>query len=272
MADSKLTWKDYAWDGKRTQPTTEEQKLQFEAMDNEFEIETANSMGVVGREAIDADRARFIGDYSSRPMTAAGFYFYPRKEETSQREREEGAQLLNFRGGKARIIPEDDTVWVIGVDATPNTYAHEFRHRAFKKDLSESDNRLLDGYYASTPSEWETAVLFWRDNLYSKGWGLVELPEAEKDLISTLRRREDAIIDYEQQYIDGMKVPYALPTVRGWFGPRPGKVRDARRGPMPAPWKRWEAMVEAKLSGEELREDNAVIQDNQAPEVQVPAN
>lgn len=141
--------------GKITQPS-----------DPEFAAKVRAQIGAPYQQAVDPAAATFV-DTGDRRLNVKGMYF---PSDTSQLELDENA--LNLLVALARMDPamarnapsyQADHVYSYGPWATPQTWGHEFRHRAGME--SETENRTLDAYYAGSRPAWDEAVvdyLRWR--------------------------------------------------------------------------------------------------------------
>ena len=236
----------------------------MEMLDNEFEIEVAGKNQIIGRWAVDAERAKYVGTQHSKPLNMRGVYVYPHDKPEAEWKTESATTYPAGKMGEYDVFypGESDTVYAIGIAGTSDTYAHEFRHRAFAQtDMSlmfmteEKFNRLLDGAYATTDASWTRAVGLWQDQMLRETDKEVSLLEAEQALVQALKDKEDMIIANEELYLERVGKPYAVPTVNGWFGPRKQSLEKARKGNFPLPWKRFEPVAEARRKASEPREE-----------------
>jgi hypothetical protein len=130
--------------------------------DLEFQADVAPFFGPFGQEeGIDPRRARLVP--SQRKYTTAGLYVLPdaTDEGLKKIDREYSmvpAQLAKDLGreltDRERVFAEPDMVYAIGGGASPNTWAHEFRHRHLGQGGglgSEKNVRYLDALYETDP-------------------------------------------------------------------------------------------------------------------------
>lgn len=235
----------------------------MQAMDNEFEIEVAGHNQIVGKWAVEAERAKYAGTEHSDQLSLGGTYAPPGIDKELKN------RPVFYPGGKQGetmiFYPyESDTVHVIGIDADPSTYAHEFRHRAFSQTNrgfwggeaeEEKFNRILGGAYASNDAEWTKAIRLWRHNIKTETGEVLSLGEAERELVKTLQEKEDDIIQMEKDYLEKVGKPFAVPTVNGWFGPKEQGLKAARKGNFPLPWKRFLPAYEARQAASKKTDD-----------------
>jgi hypothetical protein len=152
---------------------TEEERKRQRAMseqlgDIEFQMEIAPYTNYTG--PIDPSVARYRG-FEGLPgdtnLTLGGFYAQPDSEENPYTE----ADLKGYEGSVDGIdvsLPvEPNTVNAVHNKATPNIWAHEYRHKE-NPGMSEERNRLADGILAMNERDWKSAVKFWKDKLMSK--------------------------------------------------------------------------------------------------------
>lgn len=169
---------------------------------NEFEADVRNAIGPAYEDYVDADRATFLGnlpEYNYKGFYLNNSYGQEGKEGYTQ----EADELFGPLVDRANAFLEKDTVYAISAEnANPLTWAHEFRHRAFK-DMGaslwmpeERYNRLYDAFYASTPEDWYKAVYMWKDQLRRRG-EKVTTEQAESHLKKALETWEPQFTDYE---------------------------------------------------------------------------
>jgi len=139
----------------------------------EFQMEIAPYVGYQG--PVDPSIARFHGLPFSEKTTLKGFTV-PDGYEAKK------PYMYAGEEGIFAIPKEQGTVNAVNADATPNVWGHEYRHRQ-DMDMSEKQNRLLDGYYAQDQASWKAAVRLWLDQM---GGG--SMLDAEKDLIKQLNK------------------------------------------------------------------------------------
>ena len=137
----------------------ERQLLRKQAFDNEFEIEVAAQNNYTGADDM-ADVARYHGfDYldGTRNLNLGGFYAPPDPENG----KEVGSFLDSYfhrnRYMGAEVPVEVGTINAIHNKATPQIWAHEYRHRDFQNN-SEGTNRLLDFATALNQDQQDSAV------------------------------------------------------------------------------------------------------------------
>lgn len=123
----------------------ERQLLRKQAFDNEFEIEVAAQNNYTGADDM-ADVARYHGfDHldGTRNLTLGGFYVPPEKDREIGTFEEPYWGVL--KGMSTRIPVEVGTVNAVHNQATPQIWAHEYRHRDFNNSLfGEGTNRMMD--------------------------------------------------------------------------------------------------------------------------------
>jgi len=130
--------------------------------DLEFQADVAPFFGPFGQEeGIDPSRARLIP--SQRKYSTAGFYVHPDASEKGLEDIDERYGLIPAALGRdlerkltdsERVFAEPDMVYAIGRGATPNTWAHEFRHRHLGDGRglgNERNVRYLDALYETDP-------------------------------------------------------------------------------------------------------------------------
>lgn len=127
--------------------------LRKQAFDNEFEIEVAAKSNYTGAHDM-ADIARYHGfDHidGTRDLTLGGFYV-PESEDYEVGDFRGTPFWGVFNGIDGEIPKEVGTVNAVHNQATPATWAHEYRHRDFP-DWPEGSNRVMD--FASAQNEAE---------------------------------------------------------------------------------------------------------------------
>ena len=174
--------------------------------DPEFEAKV-RAQSMAGHAPPLAENARFV-----KTRFPVGLYgFVPKAED--------GATARAVR--QVAVDPNVEIVpgkaYGVGVHgATPQTYAHEFRH-INQPGAREGYVRLQDAFMAGSPKQWREAVEVWKDYLEVK-----TLAEARERLLSTLR--------YNERFFaqdNGMPEP-------GFFG------AFGRPKPVYAPYRHWE--------------------------------
>lgn len=162
-----------------------QRKLGEQMADVEFQMDIAPLLGYVGE--IDPSIARFHGiGGESGPVTTKGFHIPdedPNNPYTREQLRPFNVNLGDYQGS---VPKEPGTVNVVGADsATPEVWAHEYRHRQFPEG-GEKANRLADAANANNESEWNAAVRMWRDQMRREG-EKPSMSEAEVNLIQKLQ-------------------------------------------------------------------------------------
>lgn len=242
----------------------------------EFEQGVADQMGVVGREAIDADRAKLLsGNWNVRGFTT------PSK--LADIDKKKYAPL--FRNTKDKLEP--NMHYAVGAEqATNSLWAHEFGHtglnikerREAVKEISftESKNaqllvkimgeeqimRLWDAYRADSKEEWQKAVYFWLDRLLSRGTvKRISMIEAEKRLKKTLGLWEDTFINMEVEAAEEKGIRYK--TRRKSEGvPDTGSLKQDYTEAMHHRQKRW-YLEELKTDIKDSPQQNVVFPFNE---------
>jgi hypothetical protein len=81
--------------------------------------------------------------------------------------------------------PQDDMIYTLGIEnATPQTLAHEFRHR--RDNRAEKSTRLYDAAFAQNEDEWMESVKMWQNWRNVREDRSFTMSEAEEDLLSHL--------------------------------------------------------------------------------------
>lgn len=123
----------------------------FTPEDPEFVAKVKGAIGPRFETAVDPSKANAVMDRI--PPSLAGFYILPNASHEEIRRQE---QLKSMRG-----MLRPDNVYAFPFDQDKGTWSHEFRHRAGVYD--ETTNRMMDAYYADSPSLWATAKEAWLD-------------------------------------------------------------------------------------------------------------
>jgi hypothetical protein len=89
------------------------------------------------------------------------------------------------KGVEFEVPVEPGTVNAVHSKATPNIWAHEYRHQMKEDGNGETFNRLADAAVAQNEDDWDAAVTMWRDQLRRRGKE-PSMSEAERDLIKRL--------------------------------------------------------------------------------------
>jgi hypothetical protein len=131
--------------------------LRKQAFDNEFEIEVAAQSNYTGPEDM-ADVSRyhgFRGLNGTRDLNLHGFYVPPTdKHKVGEFRKPPYWGIINGLEGEAP--KEVGTVNALHNQATPQTWAHEYRHRDFP-NWSEGPNRLMDFATAQNQQQQDSA-------------------------------------------------------------------------------------------------------------------
>lgn len=117
--------------------------------DPEFVAKVSGAIGPRYADAIDTTKANAVTDRMFAGL--AGVYMMPRASDETLRRKSNNYQMDIKR----------DNVYVFPDNQDKTTWAHEFRHRGGAYD--EDTNRLLDAYYADSPSVWAAAKEAWLD-------------------------------------------------------------------------------------------------------------
>jgi hypothetical protein len=136
--------------------------------DVEFQMEIAPYTNYTG--PIDPSLARYRGAKGlsgDTNLTLGGFYAPPNNEKDPYTEEDLKGYEGRVQGVNVEVPVEPNTVNAVHNKATPNIWAHEYRHKE-KPGMSEDRNRLLDGALAMNESDWKSAVKFWKDKLMRK--------------------------------------------------------------------------------------------------------
>jgi len=117
-------------------------------MTTESEADVRHRAGILGRDAIDLDRAVILSDPKTKYLR--GFY---NREKNLRSIRDYSTMFED--SGKSYEDSKEDYVYIVGQqNANPYVLAHEFRHRAFSpKEMDEKTNRLYDAFYARNQKE-----------------------------------------------------------------------------------------------------------------------
>ena len=200
--------------------------------DPEFEARVRSAIGGPYLGAVDKSRAtRLPGSYAG----LLGLYTVPGISQEYLLE--ESPNRNRYRSLQANGVPvEADRVYAGDIDATTQTWAHEFRHRANPSSMSELTNRLMDAYYAGSKPQWDEAVRMWAE------WNKLSLDVAEADLVKELQKEEmgfTSMPEFSEEWKAGK-----VNDLASW-GPRqafrgllsPEKADAAEK--VNAPWKLW---------------------------------
>lgn len=143
----------------------------------EFQMEIAPLLGYQG--PIDPSIARWHPLPTTAETSLKGFQV---PEGASG---EEYYTFLTEEGERIKMPQEPGTVNTVNVHATPQLWAHEYRHLQ-EPDYSERVNRIHDGYYAQDKSDWNDAVDMWRKYQRDFKGKKLSMKEAEASLIAAI--------------------------------------------------------------------------------------
>jgi hypothetical protein len=197
----------------------QKQKLREAAFDNEFAIEVAAQSNYAAD--IDPSVARYHGlegVSGDRRMTLGGFTVPPEEPEdpyTSYDLRPYG--FRDPETNRRYVVPvEPNTVNAVHSLATPEVWAHEYRHRQYP-NMSEFQNRLIDAATAQNERQWNEAVRMWQDQLYraelrrNEDAQRMPMSEAEEHLLDKLlsrdRQRYYLSPIFKDEYDRGARLP-----------------------------------------------------------------
>jgi hypothetical protein len=160
-------------------------KASEEMADIEFEMEIAPYTNYTG--PIDSSIARyrgFEGLSGDTDLSLGGFYVPPEDQNDPYTDEELKGYVGQVGGVDLKTPTEPNTINAVHNQATPNIWAHEYRHKEYP-GLSEGQNRLIDGSMAMNESDWNNAVKMYRDKFKRKGKKITK-SEAERELIADL--------------------------------------------------------------------------------------
>jgi hypothetical protein len=144
-------------------------KAQEEFGDIEFQMDIAPYTNYTG--PIDPSIARYRG-FEGLPgdtdLTLGGFYVPPNDPNDPYTEEELKGYVGEVSGVDLKTPTEPNTINAVHSRATPNIWAHEYRHKEYP-GLSEDQNRIIDGSMAMNESDWNSAVRMYRDKFARKG-------------------------------------------------------------------------------------------------------
>jgi len=162
-------------------------KASEEMGDIEFQMDIAPYFDY--KAEIDPSIARYRG-FKGLPgdveLTLGGFYALPNTEDSPYSENDLRPRTGRVNGLDIEIPTEPGTVNAVHSNATPNIWAHEYRHQMGEDGNGESFNRLADAVVAQNEGDWESAVSMWQDMLARKGRDVMP-SEAQEDLLERLQ-------------------------------------------------------------------------------------
>lgn len=211
-------------------PLTPEQqaarKLQEQMADIEFQMDIAPYFDY--KADIDPSIARYRGfrTKADKNLNLGGFYVPPENSEAPYSPRDL-KPFTGMVGGKRVSIPvEPGTVNAVHNKATPNVWAHEYRHQMGEDGGGERYNRLADAATAQNGADWSDAVMMWRDQLARDG-KKVSPSEAERDLLTALKANHAVTPRsvYEADYSRGARRPDTEPA---WWQRPSARYEQAR--------------------------------------------
>ena len=182
-------------------------KQQEQMGDVEFQMDIAPYLGYSGE--IDPTIARYHGWQGPGRLNLGGFKvpddFDPENNPS------DAAELRRYRyrgddGEMVQIPIEAGTINAINDQATPQIWAHEYRHKQHP-EMSEPHNRLADAVMAQTPADWDNATKLWQDKL--RRWDRIDanLADSEADLLDSLEYNQEVTPRgiYKKQYEQGAR-------------------------------------------------------------------
>lgn len=180
--------------------------------DIEFQMDIAPYFDYAPNAGIDPSISRYHGVRKlpgDVELTLGGFYVPPENVNQPYTERDLKPRSGNVQGIDISVPVEPGTVNAIHSRATPNVWAHEYRHKA-DRGMSEDSNRLADAVMAQNEGDWNAAVDMWRDRMRRQGKKVTK-SEAERDLISALQFNNDiaARNAFQRNYDLGARDPRA---------------------------------------------------------------
>lgn len=201
-------------------------ELQERFGDTEFLMDIAPLLGYTG--PIDPSIARFQGTPGLRRHLTISGYNVPEGDTPMKGPRyryEDNTGV--YRSG--RFPAERGTVNAVGANATPQVWAHEYRHQrgeegsrySFQtpaKWKSEMNNRFVDAAMAQTPAQWKSAVSMIRDGLYQFEGRKMTEGEAEKYLLDRFAELSPKQEFIDREYKKGIK-PYSEGFFKDLFTP-----------------------------------------------------
>lgn len=116
----------------------------------EFEALIRAHIGRPYANSVDKQAATWV---QSPPLNLLGAYLRPT---LTPDEFDLFTQKLARVGVDVNAAP--DSVYAFGPRVQPMTWSHEFRHRAVQPEADETENRVLDAYYAGSRKAWKEAV------------------------------------------------------------------------------------------------------------------
>ena len=165
-------------------PMTREQArlASQQLMDIENQMEIAQRLGYKG--PIPMDIVRMLPQGAPKAamalQTKEGFRDSLRK--SALKKTDPTFDLIRQQTGD---YPQDDMIYTLGIEnATPQTLAHEFRHR--RDDRAEKSTRLYDAAFSQNEDEWMESVKMWQNWRNTQEDKSFTVSEAEEDLLSHL--------------------------------------------------------------------------------------
>jgi len=156
--------------------------------DIEFQMEIAPYFDYAGEIDPSIARYRGIKDLSGDvDLNLGGFYVSPEDPNDPYDKADLKPRTGRVQGVDIEIPVEPGTVSALHTRATPNIWAHEYRHQMGEDGNGERYNRLADAVVAQNEGDWESAVKMWRDQIYRDTGERPTASEAQEDLLDRLR-------------------------------------------------------------------------------------
>lgn len=152
---------------------TPERRMGEQMLDIELEMEVAPYLNYQS-DKVDAKNANYIGFEGDAPKVSLAGFIGKGTDKIKRKGTVDGRYLEIYDQPKGSVNAIDK-------QATPRTYAHEFRHLQ-RPNATEGVIRAYDGYNAQNEADWKDAVLYFRDYIKANS-----MEKAESALLKELR-------------------------------------------------------------------------------------